>query len=150
MKSVVLLAAVLCLAACVSNSRKSYQPVAVHGHFVLERNLAVATRVSSEFAAGTYTAAFSKNGTTFYMGPPGAIILPIGAHTNGGVAIVEGSPRSCYVFFEIGGDPKAVGENYGFLVGAMSSMERGRIREFPDDPGCATLLPQIRIVQDAG
>lgn len=138
------------LAACMTTSPSSYQPLTRSAHFVLDEDTMIANKVSSGLAAGRYEAVFQDEHRTYFLGPPQALLMPNQTRVNGGIALPKStSDRTCHLFIQVGDDSQAVRDmRMGLVVEQIAKLEAGRIREFKDDPACTPYLDRIHLIGD--
>ena len=87
MRRPVLALAIILIACGMTKSPKSFDPVRSPSHFVLEADVMVANKVSSGLAKGSYQAVFQSKDHVYYLGEPGALLMPNGTRVNGGIAL---------------------------------------------------------------
>ena len=150
MKRPVLALAIILIACGMTKSPKSFDPVRSPSHFVLEADVMVANKVSSGLAKGSYQAVFQSKDHVYYLGEPGALLMPNGTRVNGGIALPKDAlAPPCHLFIQIGDDSEQARDmRLGSLVAALARLEEGRIREFKKDPACTEFMTKISVVND--
>lgn len=150
MKRLVLPLAIILIACGMTKSPKSFDPVPSPSHFILETDVVVANKVSSGLAKGSYQAVFQSKDHVYYLGEPGALLMPNGTRVNGGIALPKHAlAPPCHLFIQIGDDSEQARDmRLGSLVAALARLEEGRIREFKKDPACIEFMAKIAVVDD--
>lgn len=150
MKRLVLALAIILIACGMTKSPKSFDPVPSASHFVLEADVMMANKVSSGLAKGSYQAVFQSKDHIYYLGEPGALLMPNGTRVNGGIALPKHAlAPPCHLFIQIGDDSEQARDmRLGALVVALTRLEKGRIREFKKDPACIGFMTRIAVVND--
>ncbi|KRA46509.1 hypothetical protein [Pseudoxanthomonas sp. Root630] len=150
MKRLVLALTIILIACGMTKSPKSFDPVPSASHFVLEADVMMANKVSSGLAKGSYQAVFQSKDHIYYLGEPGALLMPNGTRVNGGIALPKHAlAPPCHLFIQIGDDSERARDmRLGALVVALARLEKGRIREFKEDPACIGFMTRIAVVND--
>jgi hypothetical protein len=141
----ILLASAVALVGCMTTSPSSFEAVQTPSYFVLTEDAEFPNKIAKALGSGRYSSIFAKNGITYYLGEPKALIMPNGVRVNGGIAI-DAALSNCHLFIQVGDDSKILQEQgAGVVVSQLAKLEAGRIRDFPNDAACKAVLPKIAI-----